>query len=87
MSTSTQDQSLKLIHRNILLQKRRREPGIRDLAVAIAQAAGYEVTPDDPIAHQAPAPSTGGVVSEEIDFDGDSFPDAIRVDGKWVLKP
>ena len=73
MSLLAQDAFLKRIHGHALLQRRMREPGILEVAVAMAP--------------QEPATALEGGVAEEIDLDGDGLPDAIRVDGTWVLKP
>jgi hypothetical protein len=70
-----------------MLQRRLKEPGISEVAVAIVEAAGYEIEPEDLLATQERTPAATDLAVDDIDFDGDGVPDAMNVDGEWVLKP
>ena len=87
MPLSTREGFLERIRRDAMLQRRLKEPGISEVAVAIAEAAAYEIAPEDLIATQERTPAATDLAADDIDFDGDGFPDAMNVDGKWVLKP
>lgn len=81
---------LAAIHADRAVQKALTQPGLLDLAVRIARAAGYEVSSADLIPsppEQAPhlfeeRPAAEGL---EIDFDGDGVPDAVMEGGRWIL--
>jgi hypothetical protein len=73
--------------RDALLQRRRKEPAISKVAVAIAEAAGQEIEPADQIVPLDRAPAATDLAADDIDFDGDGVPDAMNVDEKWLLKP
>lgn len=90
MSRAAQTTFLAALHADRSLQQALTQPGVLDLAVRIARAAGYEISSGDLMASPAGQvpwsledrpPAEGG----EIDFDGDGVPDAVMEGGRWVL--
>ncbi|MBD2421875.1 hypothetical protein [Cyanobium sp. FACHB-13342] len=90
MTHPAQTTFLAALHADRTVQQALTQPGVLDLAVRIAQAAGYEVCRGDLM---APPPGQAlqsleerpAAEGQEIDFDGDGVPDAVMEGGRWIL--
>jgi predicted ribosomally synthesized peptide with nif11-like leader len=78
-----------------VLQRALQDHGVAEAAVAVARAAGFVVSaaelqgsgghPQDGRDRYGGDGRTVGGDVEEVDFDGDGLPDAVREGSRWVI--